>query len=157
MNYMLTIMLAGVSGATMAQSLDNEIISAGGHFGNNAGGTLSATLGESFTNTLTSQNLMLTQGFQQPMFVITGITTVGDQKLKVRVYPNPTSDYLYITSDEEGLSFSILDLAGTEMAVGKLSLSENFISLNQYSVGVFFVKVYSESKHFTKTFKVSKL
>jgi hypothetical protein len=150
-------MLAGVSGASLSQSLDNQVIASGGQFDNGAIGSVSATTGEPFINTLNSPNLMVTQGFQQPVFVVTGIITIGDAELQVWVYPNPTSDYLYIRSKEEGLKYQIVDLSGKEMATGKLSQENNAISLNQYVSSVFFVKVYSEGKNYTKTFKITKL
>ncbi|MBK7761888.1 MAG: hypothetical protein IPI46_00760 [Bacteroidetes bacterium] len=49
-----------------AQTLSPQVIASAGGFQSNAAGSLSFTIGETNTQTLTSANHMLTQGFQQP-------------------------------------------------------------------------------------------
>lgn len=57
-----------------SQSLSPEVISSSGDHFQNAGGSISWTLGETVTETFTGASIVLTQGFQQPFGIqITGI------------------------------------------------------------------------------------
>lgn len=58
----------------VAQSVSPEVISSAGDYYENSNGSLSWTLGEIATETYTAGNIILTQGFQQPITVaIAGI------------------------------------------------------------------------------------
>lgn len=55
-----------------AQSIDQQVISSGGNYAVNADISLSWTLGETVIATFANGDLVLTQGFQQPLFSFTG-------------------------------------------------------------------------------------
>src|SRR5687768_17317651 len=68
---LLTVLLfSGILFAN-AQSLSPKVIASSGGFYTSGGVTLSWTLGETFTTTLSSPNNILTQGFQQPYIKVT--------------------------------------------------------------------------------------
>ncbi|MDB4286326.1 T9SS type A sorting domain-containing protein [bacterium] len=84
-------------------SLERQVLAAGGDV--MRGNTLvtSATLGETATLTLSSQNLTLTQGFQQPWTLVgTPVEETLRSESFTAVYPNPTSGE--VTVDINGIS-----------------------------------------------------
>lgn len=77
-----------------AQSVSPEVISSAGDYYENVNGSLSWTLGEIATETYTAGNIILTQGFQQPISVaIAGI------ELDVLVYLEGPFDTDQMTTD----------------------------------------------------------
>lgn len=61
-----TIVYVQINTSAKAQSLTPQVIASAGAYSSNSVGSLSCTVGEAVTNTLTSGNHMLTQSFQQP-------------------------------------------------------------------------------------------
>ncbi|MBK6990264.1 MAG: hypothetical protein IPH33_19580 [Bacteroidetes bacterium] len=59
---------------SFSQSFSPKVIASSGNQVNVGGLSVSSTLGETFTSTLTSGNLMLTQGFQQPIVISLSIS-----------------------------------------------------------------------------------
>ncbi len=69
--FLLTIsLIAGIQSTRLqAQTLNPNVIASAGGFSSTAAGSLSFTIGETNTKTLTSATHMLTQGFQQPFLL----------------------------------------------------------------------------------------
>ncbi|MBK8683873.1 MAG: hypothetical protein IPN26_02195 [Bacteroidetes bacterium] len=85
-----------------AQSLSPQVIASSGGYQSNAAGSLSFTIGETNTQTLSSANHILTQGFQQPFEInlfhlkaylqgyYIGAGQMGDVLYNQGVYANPS-------------------------------------------------------------------
>lgn len=71
--------------------------------------SISWTIGELAINTLTGENLILTQGFQQPLGKGTGVEK-DLLKGAIFVYPNPVEDELFIRFDTERTGDYILEM-----------------------------------------------
>lgn len=84
--------------------------------------------------------------------VITGIDDL--QSLGVLVGPNPTSDYITITSDEPNVKAEIFDMMGQSVFDAELHAGKNQISLQNFTNGVYHLKVSKGNK--SGTFKVIK-
>ena len=69
----------------------------------------------------------------------------------ISIYPNPTKDIvsLQVKTSMLGKSFTILDLMGKILQTGKIISEHTSISLNQYSDGVYLIRVGDDQqKHF---------
>ena len=77
-----------------AQMLTPTVIASAGAFSSNANGSLSYTVGEmTMVQTFSANNNILTQGFQQPNDITTGlIDLTQDEFGSFVVYPNPAID-----------------------------------------------------------------
>ena len=101
-----------------SQTLSPQVITSSGSYFVGSKATLSWTLGECIIETGYSTTNILTQGFQQPEYAITGIEEETNNNFKVSVYPNPAIDYITIeiTSnppiDERTFKVKIIDLSG---------------------------------------------
>lgn len=66
-------------------------------------------------------------------------STETEDNNKLKVYPNPTSDYLYITSDLEIKDIQISDLNGR--IITNLDFQDNKIDLTSLQTGIYFAKI----------------
>ena len=87
------------------------------------------------------------------------ITDIGDKKIKklsvnslsitefsneneITIYPNPTTDFVEISSKEKIRTFALFDLSGKQ--VMDINNPENKISLEGYPAGMYTIKIISE-------------
>ena len=71
--YILLILSIIIFKASFAQTITRKAQSVGGSYFSNGNINLSATIGETFYATLGNQTNMLTQGYQQPESIDTGV------------------------------------------------------------------------------------
>lgn len=65
--------------------------------------------------------------------------TESEEKNNISIYPNPTSDFLYIKSDIEVKEIQISDLNGR--IINNLENQDNKINLASLQTGIYFVKI----------------
>lgn len=157
MKKLLSILLLACTLSSWAQSLDQQVISSAGSFAERANGSLSTTIGEPFIHTFSRSNGILTQGFQQPQFVVTDVSVVARIDIKINVYPNPTTDIIHIQSTEKDLEYRVLDFSGRQIESGLLRENHNVVSLYSMANGVFFLEIFSDTQHKLKTYKITKI
>ncbi|NPA67671.1 MAG: T9SS type A sorting domain-containing protein [Chlorobi bacterium] len=82
-----------------------------------------------------------------------------EKEIKLKIYPNPAYDYLYIDyeiKNAENINISIYDLTGKKISektiYGNNGTSE--INISSFNEGIYFIKV--ENNEVTKTFKIFK-
>jgi len=147
--------------ACMCQVLAPEVMaSAGGNFSNSQA-SLSWTLGEPITNTVTSNNYYLTQGFQQPApIAVTVLPQTPKGALSaaaVNVYPNPVTSSVYIQRNGgEPLLIQLMDMNGKEILNRTLSPSENQLDLGSYAAGAYLLKVLDRQNQLIQSLKIVK-
>jgi hypothetical protein len=73
--------------------------------------TFEISVGESVITTLQSNNGTVTQGFLQPTYALPNAVTELEQR-KIRIFPNPATDYLYLEGYIQISHYSILSMAG---------------------------------------------
>jgi len=126
--------LAFAAAAVHAQNpiLSPTVISTGGNYSSNGGVSLSSTIGElaaveTFTNT--ANNIILTQGFQQPNDIINGLLDVqkgADGSFSVYPIPSQTTEWYGYEFGEAGkVEVSLYNMIGQKMEYG---LNENYES-----------------------------
>lgn len=90
-------------------TVEPNVVASGGQYYETDNMTVSWTIGELAVTTLTGSNLILTQGFQQPVGIGTGIVK-NEFEGTIFVYPNPTQNELFIRFDIERSGNYILEL-----------------------------------------------
>lgn len=104
-----------------AQTVDRQVIGSTGGVVTAGGTTLSFTVGEVVTATVTAGSFTLTQGFQQP----DGSGTISNDPLiqvDYQVYPNPTRDWVevkLISTRKTELRARVVDMLGRDMNLGE--------------------------------------
>jgi hypothetical protein len=146
-------------------SLERQVLATGGKLLTGTTLITSATLGEAATLTLKSQNLTLTQGFQQPSTLIgTPIAETLTAESTMTVFPNPTSGEVSIWvegNQEKHLNISLTDMLGRPVAREVTVLEgegrQRFIlDLTSLPSGLYLVSFFSGNGEFREVVKVEK-
>ena len=152
---MLSVQAYGQSGKQL------QVVSTGGNYSKNATGSISWTLGEPAIQTLRNNNNILTQGFQQTRWEITGINELGirNEALEIQIYPNPTSDFVnlkFINKTMERLKAEIYDMEGRKLYSRDITTNDNRIDVSCFESNTLLLNLYSENRKI-KTYKIQKL
>ena len=143
-----------------AQSLSPAVISSSGGSGEANGTLLSWTIGETMTQTFSSDTLLLTQGFQQGYFSITtSLDELTGLGFKVNLYPNPVNQDLNIEFSENPTSqvqLKLMDLTGKVIVTRIVNSPSNILRLNMndLTAGVYFLEIRMQMKR--TVFKILK-
>jgi hypothetical protein len=125
-----------------------------------SGGSVSYTVGQILSSTISGTNGTVVQGVQQPfeISVVTAIRNTEEISLKCSVYPNPTggiTKLVFESSDYENLRFRLFDISGMLLQDKKVESIETEISLENYPSSVYFLKVVKSNLE-VKVFKIVK-
>jgi hypothetical protein len=147
----------------IAQSLTPIVIASAGSFSESVNLQLSSTIGELAVNTLTSAGLVLTQGFQQPLFIGTGVSNEKELDWEVKTYPNPVYDHLNIAirlTKPMDLNLEVYDLTGKKLWIEELrNISVNYdhtLNLIHLKNGIYLLKVTSTDQRLNRIIKILK-
>lgn len=141
------------------QYLSPEVlVSAGGEYSNNFA-SMSITVGETVTETLTSQHFILTQGFQQSGYV-PGSNVDERKENRIGFYPNPFVSILNICLNENphcSYRFEIIDSKGSICYATNFTGGEKqSIDLSILPDGLYLVKTSIQNTMGTYTTKIEK-
>jgi len=149
---LFTLVSFHVTGAFSQVSDPNTFASSGGHVIGQFG-QMSWTLGESFTNILTSPSGMVTVGYQQPNLpesVIVDIHLTDSDS--PRVYPNPASGYITIEFPQTfgGVKIRVYSSAGQIVYedVGVDLEDRILVDVSRFPAGVYIAEVFDRKKNF---------
>lgn len=147
-----------------SQSISPQVIATAGDFYVGTNMSLSWTLGEIITETVTNGTYTLTQGFQQPHYNINSIeepkhtdNPLGD----INIYPNPVADQLNVSFKDMSQKNVIITLYDLNGKILLNDIAENTTSLKQLDMtyvakGSYFLRFATKDGKFVKSFKVVK-
>jgi len=135
-----------------------EVISPGSKTQTTAGHELSWTVGEAVTTTISDGTNTLTQGFHQSKLIVTAIDELLVSDLELKVYPNPTSEFVIISSNKlyDKSSYSLFNLSGKLLENKIISASETRVNLKNYASGTYLLKLQYKPNQSLQTFKIVK-
>lgn len=143
-----------------AQSIEQFVISPTGAFMEMGLFSISYTLAQSATQTVSSANNILTQGFQQPDDFISGISLITTPDFQISVYPNPVHDFLNLNIEGDNGHLVLLQIynmlgAAVGEAIKVCSNTDNQLNLSSLVAGSYMVRVttknFSGAVRFIKT------
>ena len=161
MKFIIITFLLITSGLNVqSQSLTPEVITTAGDYFSNSYASLSITIGELATETVSNSNNILTQGFQQSQYFTVDIEENKKNGFAVTVFPNPTNDILNIdfkTENDVNTSIQLCD------ENGKILINENIkvletsrkYDLKIFAAGLYFLKIKNDNDYL-KTVKIIK-
>lgn len=121
------------------------------------GGSVSFSVGQVVFGANAGTNGSVTQGVQQPYEI--SVLSVAEQaeNINLSVYPNPSTDYLYLTTSDEisNLSYQLFDMNGRLLKSGKIVENQTNINMQGLVSATYFVKVNQGNKT-VKSFKIIK-
>lgn len=160
-NLLLLLFSLGV-GTCFAQSITPEVIAPAGDYFVNGSNALSWTLGEPVIETFSSVNNKLSQGFQQPYYIVTDISENKNEQLQISVFPNPVVEYINISINgliqNSPFTLELLDATGKVVLQSKVHnpSSTTQFPLGKLPVATYFLNIYSSEKAIFKTYKIQK-
>ncbi len=121
------------------------------------------TAGEAAVITISTVDLVLTQGFQQPRIIFKN--PVAPQGNGVKVYPNPVRDEIIVElfgDVSRSFRIEIINISGVSVIAEKVDYEDLFWQVKKYPAGqlkrgFYLVRVYSDDGLINRTFKIEKL
>lgn len=163
MKHLLLLIISLSTTVSFAQDIAMQVVaSAGGYYTNTGAGlSISWTLGEVATSTLTTAEYTVTQGFQQGDLFATAVEKPELTKADLKIYPNPaTVEFFIEMSAAKGKAWAeVFDITGRKLIKKELNLEENTpfkIPITDLKSGIYMVKVTVESTNATKVIKLIK-
>lgn len=147
------ILLGCVFGVKAQQSVS----ASGGSF-SNVNLSVNYTIGECVTETFSSGNTKLTQGFQQPSYKIATISKMIESGFVVQTYPNPVSNNLVLSVSEvkdKKITYKVFGTNGTLISAGKVTTSKSEIDFGSLPVSTYILRVFENNKEI-ESFKIVK-
>lgn len=137
----------------------NTIPASGGN-ATGSGGSVNYTVGQVVDDTYTGTNGSVAQGVQQPyeISVVNGIDEALGISLEIKVYPNPTMDFIKLKTanyEIQNLRYQLYDMNGRLVKENKVEGDETSIAMSNLVPATYFLKV-MDNKEVIKTFKIIK-
>lgn len=137
------ILIMGFADAVFAQELSPSVVSTGGETYTASGYSLEFVIGEIVTESYTEQGFMLTQGFLQGNEEELAIHEYTVRAIDIDVYPNPSSDMVYIKCDvnEKPVRVEIDDLQGCQVFSIQFSNNPMEVNLKKLNPGLYVLRL----------------
>ena len=149
-------LLLSVVLALSINSYSQEVISTQGDSYINTNGSIDFTIGEVISNTTSSGEIELTQGFHQSNWNFLSIDNHG-KNIEATVYPNPMGSQLNINTSPNKLSYVMYNAQGKLIAKNQLNSQETIIDVILYAPGSYSLVLINKNKEQLKTFKLLKI
>jgi hypothetical protein len=144
---------------TINQINAQESVSSSGGNSSGSSGNVSYSVGQIFYTTVNGTTAYLSQGVEQPLEIQTVLGLDNfNVSLELSVYPNPTTDIIYLKVKEssfESLQYQLFDINGRLIENNKISENSTIIQMDTYPEAIYLLKVIDNNKE-VKTFKIIK-
>lgn len=122
-------------------------------------GSISYSIGQLQQATFLKDGNMLTQGFQQPLLLISSTDNLAALGLEIKAFPNPTSAQLQLKFTKgfapNEYQVQLYDLFGRLHLQTKLSAAQSEIDLSNQAGGTYLIRLLSKGQAI-HTFKILK-
>jgi len=130
--------------------------------GNTTGSTgyVSYSIGQVFYTINTGPTASSSMGVQQPyeISVLASVADINPISLTCSLFPNPAADYVILKTNQSvsnALIYQLYDCSGKLLKSKAISGPETIISMGEYPVSVYFLKVVNHKME-VETFKIIK-
>jgi len=152
----LAILLLSLKG--FSQTISKQVISPSGATFENGNNKLSYTSGELAVGAMTSEDgsMQLGNGYYPSLNLSTLNIETPELQFKVKVFPNPTKELIYITHPtEQFFEVSITDISGKQ-TLQTAHQKQQPLSIQSLTTGTYFVTVTTKDSKQTNTYKIIK-
>ena len=143
--------------------LTPTVISSAGGYTETTNISLAWTMGELAVSTLSTTDMILTQGFQQPFLL--DINAIDDPEFNwsVNAYPNPVSEILNLRFNIDktmDLQLELYDITGKKLVIKILPSimpgGRETLDFSGFRDGIYILKITSEKQKVRKIYKIQK-
>jgi hypothetical protein len=155
MKYSVIILMLFLAGSVVSAQ---QVVSSNGDSQSAGIVDVSWTVGEAVIETLVGGSTILTQGFHQTKLTITAVSELLIPGLKIKVFPNPTQDFITVHFSEyiEGSRYLLYDLRGKLLENKLITSEDSEINMNKYASGPYILKLTNKSRQPIQTFQIIK-
>ncbi len=156
MRHLLLVLTLTFSLLSFSQSISKQVIGTSGKTLTISNLKLTYTVGEPVVGLMTAGGNQLGNGYYPAMDL--QALSVEDNVLDVqlRVYPNPTSQSLYVTHpDTNSFGITIVDLNGKQLYSGTIN-KEVPLDVSGYTQGMYLVTIENTTTNKKNTYKIIK-
>jgi hypothetical protein len=144
---------------SLAARGQHQVVATAGDFDQNESGSVSWTLGQVVTPTLSGTDMVLTQGFQQVSLEVVASNAPGlDAQAKVKAYPNPVANRITVEVGDlsnSTLSFELYTLQGQLVKKKSIHTDHQRINMEGKPSGEYLLRILSDGKP-VESFKIIK-
>ena len=154
--FTLAILLVSLTGFT--QTISKQVIGPAGATYENGNNKLSYTAGEVLVGAMTSEDgsIQLGNGYYPSLDLSTLNTQSPELKLQLKVYPNPTTEAIFITHPtEQFFEVRITDVSGKQI-LQTAHQKQQPLNVQSLTSGTYFVTVTTRDSKQTNTYKIIK-
>jgi len=146
----LLLLFTGIPVSITAQQVTPTVIGSAGETFSNGEVSLTFSIGEPATETLTEGGITITQGFLQGLSGKIGIEENSSKEQLFTIYPNPVTETLFLRiNDKSPRGFYVIkNLQGKILYRGIISGILSAIPVNNYAPGLYLVSVHLNDKLF---------
>lgn len=145
-----------VTFGSYAQSISKQVIGTAGKTQTNSNLKVSWTAGEPVVGLMTAGGNQLGNGYYPAMDLQALNVEDNTLDVKIKVYPNPTSQLLYVSHPElNSFSIQITDLNGKAIYSGVIS-KETPLDVSNYTQGMYLVTISNKETNKKNTYKIIK-
>jgi len=147
-----------ISFSGYSQTISKQVIGPCGQTFENATNKLSYTAGEVLVGAMTSEDgsIQLGNGYYPSLNLSTLNIETPELQFKVKVFPNPTKELIYITHPtEQFFEVRITDISGKQ-TLQTAHQKQQPLSIQTLTTGTYFVTVTTKDSKQTNTYKIIK-
>lgn len=159
----LSLWLLSTMAVARGQTISPDVIASSGNEGTAGQTTVQWTLGEAAINSLSTNSLMITQGFHQPSYLLTAVAPGAFQpEIAISVGPNPARDAINLygldSPDLRDVTVQLIDLHGRILQRWQLPATARpaRLGLEGIADGAYFLRILSGTQ-FHSSFKIQKI
>ena len=155
--FILAFLLLGLSSYSQP-TISKQVIGPGGATFENGNNKLSYTVGEVAVGAMTDDDgtYQLGNGYYPSLNLSTLNTESPELQLKVKVYPNPVTEAIFITHPtEQSFEVRITDISGKQI-LQTTHQKQQPLSVQTLTTGTYFITVTTKDSKQTNTYKIIK-
>jgi hypothetical protein len=150
------LLLLLISSIGQAQSISKQVIGTSGKTLTNSNLKLSYTVGEPVVGLMTAGGNQLGNGYYPALDIQALSVEDNIMDVQLKVYPNPTSQSLYVTHPEmNSFGITIVDLNGKQLYSGTINKEEP-LDVSNYTQGMYLVTIENTTTNKKNTYKIIK-
>ncbi len=145
-----------ITAAGYSQSISKQVIGAAGKTQSSGNSKLSWTVGEPVVGLMTAGGNQLGNGYYPALNLQALSVEDNVMDVQLRVYPNPTSQSLYVSHPElNSFGITIVDLNGKQLYSGTINKEEP-LDISKYTQGMYMVTIENTTSNKKNTYKIIK-
>ncbi|MDP4267870.1 MAG: T9SS type A sorting domain-containing protein [Bacteroidota bacterium] len=136
-----------------------SVTSTSGGGGYSSDANLNWTIGETFINTFSASNEILTEGFYQTKLTATVIDEITNYGFMINAFPNPTTNVVTLKIENgkpEKHTYQLYDQMGNILEQKVIMEIETLVQFKKYASGTYIIKINDAKNNNIKTIKIIK-